>query len=165
MKRNQEYWTAAEHKALLTARSFSDLVTIAVRVLNRMPKPISQVCGPISTGGLGNIAENLKVFEAALGYLISQGVTVFDPMPFENHFFHLLERGQGSRNNNQLLTEFYLPIFNSRLISRLYFIHGWETSEGATWEHGLSQRLRLEINYLPQDFMVKGEPTIPPPES
>lgn len=147
MKRNGQYWTNQDKAALPAATSFSDLAVIAVSVLSRMPPPISQVCGPISTGGLGSLEKNLAVFDAAIDRLIKQGIVIFDQMPFEDHMFRIMEDGWGTRQNNALLTDFYLPIFESGRIARLYFISGWESSKGANWEHQQAQRLGLEIVY------------------
>lgn len=159
MKRNGQYWTHDDEAALPAARSFTELAVVALRVVARMPKPIAQVCGPISTGGLGNIAKNFGVFDATIGHLIQQGITVFDQIPFEEHIFRIIENRWGTRQNNQLLEEFYLPIFSSGHVARLYFIHGWDTSTGAVWEHQQAQQRGLEIIYLEPDI-VRGQ--LPP---
>lgn len=158
MKRNRHYWTDVEKTALPAARSFSDLAAIALTVLERMPQPISQVCGPISTGGLGSIEKNIAVFDTTIDNLIQRGIMVFDQMPFEEHIFRIIENQRGTRQSSMLLEEFYRPIFESRHVSRLYFIHGWESSEGASWEHVLGQQLGMEIVYLPHlAHLAKGE--------
>lgn len=149
MKRNGHFWTDENKAALITARSFIDLSSVALAILARMPKPVAQVCGPISTGGLGSIEKNLVAFDATIDHLMQQGISVFDQMPFEDHIFRIVENKWGTRQNNMLLEEFYRPIFESHHVSRLYFIHGWESSEGANWEHKLGQQLGMEISYLP----------------
>jgi hypothetical protein len=148
MKRNGHYWTEEDKIALKAAQFFPDLAGIALRVLARMPKPIAHVCGPISTGGVGSIKGNLAVFDATIDYLIAQGINVFDQVPFEVPVFRIIGAKRGSRENNMLLNQFYLPIFESGHVSKLYFIHGWESSEGANWEHRQAQRLGMEIEYL-----------------
>lgn len=148
MKRNRHYWTEEDRAALEAAQNFPDLTVIALRVLDRMPKPIAQVCGPISTGGVGNIEGNLVVFDATIDYLITQGHNVFDQVPFERPVFRIIGENRGTVTNNRLLNEFYLPIFESGNVSILYFIHGWESSEGANWEHRQAERLGMKIVYL-----------------
>lgn len=152
MKRNQQYWTSVELETLERATSFVDLVPPAMAVLGRMPQPIGQVCGPISTGGRGTIMANLAVFDATVDCLIQKGIIIFDQMPFEEHIFRIVENQWGSRQNNLLLNEFYLPIFESGRICCLYFIDGWQSSEGATWEHEQARRLNMHIVYLAPDF-------------
>lgn len=146
--RNHKYWKPADTAALETANSFAELSEIALRVLKRMPKPVGQVCGPISSGGLGSIPANLKRFDETIGELIKSGNKVFDQVPFESHFFRLIERGQGAHGQG-LLEQFYLPLFESGLVDTLYFIPGWESSKGARWEHAQAKRLGITIVYLP----------------
>ncbi len=148
MQRNEQYWTQQDKLSLFSASTFSDLAIIALNVLAKMPKPISEVCGPISTGGLGSIEKNIEFFDAVIGLLMKRGLTVFDQMPFQEHIFRIVQNRWGSRQNNQLLNEFYLPIFQSGLVDQLYFMPGWETSEGATWEHEQAQSLGIEIVYI-----------------
>lgn len=148
IKRNQVYWTPEDIAALERAQSFGELSKIALRVLSRMPKTVGQVCGPISTGGVGSIPGNLKVFDQTIQQLVDKGVHIFDQMPFEEHFFRIIQAEWGTRHNNQLLTDFYLPILQSGHIKTLYFMRGWQSSQGATWEHEKAQRLGIRIVYL-----------------
>lgn len=153
MKRNGQYWTEDEKQKLNLAQSFGELVPIALAVLGRMPQPIGQVAGPISTGGLGTVQENIAVFDATIELLIQQGLTIFDQVPFEDHIFRLREGRDPKEANRALLNKFYLPIFNANLISHLYFIHGWESSEGANWEHEQAERLGMQITYLEKNLV------------
>ena len=145
MKRNQQFWTPDDQQTIVAAQSFVELSHVALAVLGRMPQPVGQVCGPISTGGLGSIKKNLAVFDATIDRLIAEGRTIFDQMPFEEHFFRIINSAWATRHNNQLLEDFYRPIFESRQVSTLYFIPGWESSKGATWEHELGQHLCLSL--------------------
>lgn len=145
--RNHDYWKPEDMEALEQAQSFGELSKIAMRILNRMPQPVGQVCGPISTGNK-SIEENLKVFNETVQQLVDEGKTIFDQIPFEDYIFRLLETGKGSREKDQLLNEFYLPLFESGLVKTFYFIPGWKSSHGATWEHEQAKRLGIEIVYL-----------------
>lgn len=147
--RNHKYWKPEDIAALETANSFAELSEIALRVLKRMPKPIGQVCGPISSGGLGSIEANLKRFDQTIEELINHGNKIFDQVPFEKYIFRLIETGRGTRDQNQLLEQFYLPILESGLIDIMYFLPGWESSNGARWEHAQAKRLGIKIVYLP----------------
>ena len=146
--RNQSYWTPEDIAALETAQSFAELSQVAMKVLKRMPQPVGQVCGPISSGGLRSIEKNLKQFDETIAELISHGNTVFDQVPFEKYIFRLIETGRGTRDKDQLLKEFYLPLFESGLVSTFYFIPGWESSNGAKWEYQQAKRLGIRIVYL-----------------
>lgn len=121
-----------------------------------MPQPIGQVCGPISTGGLGSLEKNLDVFHATIERLVCQDVVVFNQMPFESVILAMRSGYESAQESNQaLLDEFYFPIFSSGLVRNVYFIHGWESSYGAKWER--EQALRFDINIidLPKGFLSR----------
>ena len=143
-----EYWEAADYAALEEAQRIADMTAIGLRVAARMPQPVGDVCGPISNGGVGSIEGNLKVFRQTITRLTEEGNTIFDQMPFEEHIHRVVhdEFGQGAKT--ELLEGFYRPLFESGSIKRLYFITGWESSDGARWEHEAGQQLGLEIIYL-----------------
>lgn len=145
---NREYWTDEVRRAALEAKTFEELAQTALVVLKQLPKPVGQVCGPISTGGVGSIEGNLRRFQETIERLVRQGRVLFDQMPFEEHIFRVVENTWGARQNKLLLEQFYRPVFESRHVSTLYFIPGWESSEGAAWEHELGRQLQMEIVYL-----------------
>jgi len=73
-------------------------------------------------------------------------------MPFERPMQDmknaLQEKFPGKNIGLKLLKEFYLPLFKSGYITKLYFKHDWKTSMGARWEHKQAKKLGLEIIYL-----------------
>lgn len=148
------HWRKEYLDAVKNARSYEEMGEIAIEHLREMPQPISQVCGPISTGGHNDVGQNLEVFDATIRKLMLNGENVFNQMPFEWPMQKLRMKSPLSKDetNNALLNRFYLPVFNSGLISRLYFIHGWEDSHGSKWEHGKANELGLGIEYLPKDY-------------
>ncbi len=121
---------------------------IAFRVLSRMPQPIEQVCGPISTGGRGSLLANLIAFNEVIVELQAQGKHVFDQMPFEQPMQRVKAGLPLDQYPTILLDEFYLPIFESGLIQKLQFMPEWESSFGARWEHAQAERLGIEIAYI-----------------
>ena len=147
---HQAYLFAEDTIDCQAAKTFAALATVALRTLERMPQPIGQVCGPISTGGKGSIKANLVTFAEAIEWLQGQGRNIFNQMPFEEHIFRIIDGGYNTQVNNQLLEEFYLPIFASNLVTTFYFIPGWESSHGATWEHEQIQKHGYAIEYLQQ---------------
>jgi hypothetical protein len=142
----KRYWEEKDFQDLEKAQSVKDLFTIAERITERMPKPFVQVCGPISTGGLGSIESNLKVFDEVILSLQNTGLNVFDQRPFEATMQRLEE--QKGAYLKDILTDFYFPLFNSGKISAFYFIPKWETSFGATKEHEKAKELGIPIIYL-----------------
>jgi len=145
----KQYWKEKDWQDLESSLSVKDLYTIAERIISRMPKPFVGVCGPIATGGLGSFEKNINFFNQKIKELQSKGFVVFDQMPFEEPMQRIksedLKKGD---YQNDILNDFYLPIFKSGLVSQFYFIPGWESSFGANWEHKLAQELGIEIVYL-----------------
>lgn len=143
-----QYWTDADFADLATAATYHELFVIAERILQRMPDNLTQVCGPISTGGLGSIEANLTVFDKTIKELQATGRLVFDQMYFEVPMQRL--KADVSRVAEQnLLDDFYLAIFKTGKISTLYFMPNWESSYGAQWEHRTGEELGLTIEYAP----------------
>ncbi len=147
-KKTKEYWKDQDWKDLEKVENVADLYTIAERIITRMEKPLIQVCGPIGTGGLGSIEKNLDAFNNTILYLQSKGLSVFDQMPFEAQMQNLKKKFSAEKVVNNILNDFYLPIFKSGSISTFYFMPNWQTSFGAKWEHEEAQRLGIEIIYL-----------------
>lgn len=146
-KITKQYWVEKDWQDLKRAESIADLYVIATRVINRLPKPIVTVCGPIATGGLGSIDKNLNAFNQMIIRLQNSGLNVFDQMPFEETMQELTRKLQKGEYPESILKDFYLPIFESGMISESYFIPGWESSHGANWEHDQFKRLCIKINY------------------
>ena len=144
----KKYWEKRDWEDLEKAKSMSDMRVIALRVIERMPKPIVQVCGPIATGGLGSIEKNLDIFNKTIQKLQKKGLNVFDQMPFEAPMQKLKEEVSTKDVVDSIMNDFYLPIFNSGIISAFYFLPEWQGSHGANLEHELAQKIGIKISYL-----------------
>ena len=149
------YWKFHNFLDLKKATTYSDLGKIATDVLQNMPQPIGQVCGPISTGGCDSVEENLKYFNLTIEELNRRGYIVFNQMPFEVPMQEMkIATGLPKEEaNKKLLEEFYYPIFESGLIKRLYFMHSWKTSHGSRIERQRAIDRRISIETLPVDFL------------
>jgi len=136
------------------AKSFSQLNLVAMNVLSRINGPTGQVCGPITTGGFGNVSDNLKVFERTILQLVDQDKALFNQVPFEKPMQKVRELyGIGLKTDMQLLEDFYLPIFDSGIIDTLYFINGWESSRGSRWEREMGLERGFTFIDLPKGFV------------
>lgn len=141
--------------AMDNAKSYEELVPIAIEILKSMPQPVGQVCGPLTTGGAGSLKKNLEIFENTVHKLSDAGNNIFNQLPFEKPINAMRNNyGKHEDEKNQILLDrFYLYLFNSGLIKKLYFIHGWQSSHGAKWEREIAEKLGLEIIDLPKDFL------------
>jgi hypothetical protein len=148
-----KYWTPNDRIAVGKARTFTDLATIALAILARMQCEIQMVSGPISTGGVGSIEGNRKVFEGIIEILVTDfNVNIFSQMPFEDKMVELYRVWHAEHPHEKyclpILNDFYEPIFLSGMIIALNFIHDWESSFGARWEHENCPRWNLTRKYL-----------------
>jgi hypothetical protein len=141
------YWDEQDYKDLENAKEYKDLLPIALRVIDKIESPISQVCGPISTGGHGSIKENGKEIIQAIESLRASGKNIFNQMPLEHQIRKIMEN-DSNEYPYKLLEDVYLPLFKSGKIETLYFVFDWQTSTGAKWEHEQAQKLGLKIEYL-----------------
>ncbi|MBI3334962.1 MAG: NUDIX domain-containing protein [Candidatus Portnoybacteria bacterium] len=143
-----EYITQKNRKMLEKAKTFSHLVPAAFDIIKRMPQPVGQVCGPISTGGTGSLERNLERMSKAIDDLKAKEVTIFDQMPFQKPMRRIRNLYKDERWRLDLLEQFYLPLFESGLVDTLYFLPDWKTSHGAEWEHAQAVRLGIKRMYL-----------------
>lgn len=153
MKQSLQHWKEEEIKELEQAQTFEHLRDVALRIVQRMPGPIGQVCGPIATGGRGSIEKNLEIFEFAIDKLVAEGKIIFNQMPFEPHMQRLVKRGP--TYSYELLETFYLPIFSSGKIKTVYFLPDWMSSTGAKWEYVKSIEHGLERVFLEPGFLAE----------
>lgn len=146
------YWQDHHFAKLNGLNDFAEMFALALNILDTIPSPITQICGPITTGAL-TLEENVLVFKQTITALAQQGHTVFNQMPFQNAMERICKKLEVQGYPMEILDEFYLPLFESGKIRILYFIPGWEQSTGARWEHEQGKRLGLTIKYLPTDWV------------
>ena len=158
------FWTEQDKDDLSRAKNFNELFQIAILVLQRLkitvePKKVScsarkrkviMVCGPITSGGLGSVRDNLKVFGKYIRRMSSRGYAVFSQLRFEGAMWRIRTEMKCSEEdrNKMLLEIFYGQLFRSGYIDEFFFIPGWETSFGASWEHEFIKKLGKPIYYL-----------------
>lgn len=125
------------------------LAKVAAFVIQRMPPPVAMVSGPISTGGKGSVAANMRAMRKTIDNLSRKSVKVFDQTIFEPQMKKIAKaRPEYSAHETALLEEFYLPLLKSGLIGLICFMPDWKSSFGARWEHKQAKRLKIDIMYL-----------------
>ena len=73
---SQDLMTPAHYRLIKEAKTHADLLKVAEEVLKMMDGPVSMVCGPISTGGLGCINKNITRFRQVIHHLQGQGYNI-----------------------------------------------------------------------------------------
>ncbi len=152
-----EHWTEKEVNILKGISTLEELAEIAISIVTRMSvtgKEIVQICGPMSTGGLGNLRDNMMRFSLAINKATENGIMVFDQTPFQNKIIQIcsFKEGQG-KYNYEILEIFYRKIFESGHVHRVLFLPGWEGSVGASWERELTIKLGLIVEDYPIEWL------------
>ncbi len=139
------------------AKTYDELAVVGIKVLKSMPQPIGMVCGPVTSGGVGNVKENIRRLKYAMHKLTQEGKIIFNQAQFEDAMREFLTTyGKTKEESNLILLEgFYKRVFESGLLKILYFMPDWQSSFGATWEREQGKRLGLEIIDLPESFINK----------
>lgn len=142
-------------KALTTVgTSLVGLREIALSVIDGMPPDIHMVSGPMTTGGLGTIPENLAVLYRTVEWLGEhENLNIFSQFPFEEAMiaYHAVW-AKTCRPGDYcwpILHDFYAYLFATRKIKKIHFIHGYRQSTGANWEHEQCDLWGIEKRYLP----------------
>lgn len=150
------HWKPHHLELVKTLDTYAGMRELAFAMLQDLPGPIIQVCGPLTTGGRGSFKANVEALHDAIHWLVGQGKNVFDQRPFETPMRRLVEARITPGYAYDLLTEFYLPLFESGHIKELHFLHDWESSTGARWEYEQGIRLGIAIFHIPPDFLGRG---------
>ena len=148
-----KHWILTDYQLLERARSFHDLFQLAANIMTRFEGDLHMVSGPISTGGVGTIDGNRRVFEKAIEMLATeQKLNVFSQMPFEDKMVELYKQWHSENPREDycspILTDFYEPLFSLGRVKVLHFIRGWQSSVGARWEHDNCVQWEIERRYL-----------------
>lgn len=149
-KMSRHLMTPEHYARIKSANDHYELRVVAESIIALMDDPIGMVCGPISTGGLGTIEANEQQFIAAINRLVVLGHNIFDQMVFEPRMKDLIVETE--EYDWRILEHFYEPLFLSGRIRQKFFIPGWQSSTGATWEREQAKKLGITIIDLDSNF-------------
>lgn len=128
-----------------SAKDLPSLVLIAKEMLEKMPRPRVQICGPISTGSTKTVQENINYLERSILLFESNKINIFNQLLFEPQFNKIANwKPTKEYSDMPILEEFYGKIFESKLIDKIYFLPGWEKSFGAQWEYNCAKKFKIE---------------------
>jgi hypothetical protein len=146
---------------LNSAQTFEELADIGINILKQMSlsgKPIVEICGPVSTGGLGSIEKNLKQLEEAINIAKKKGLQVFNQTPFEGAMSRLSVKYPKVNGYPVAILEiFYRKLFESSFISKFLFLPDWQSSKGATWERNIAPTLGIKVEEYPKEWLSEIE--------
>jgi hypothetical protein len=139
------------------AETFEELASIAIDMLNEIYTSediIVQICGPISTGGSGDIRKNINRFKKSIEIARKKGLKVFDQTPFEESVARLSSKYKKVDGYCiDILEIFYRRIFESKLVGKVLFLPDWQSSRGARWEREITTKLGLIIEDYPIEWL------------
>lgn len=139
------------------ADSFSELANLALEELRNQGGNMCVVCGPITTGGRGSAEDNIAALKAVIAHLQDVGERVFDQTPYEATLWTLKDRWELAGHKGYclpILTEFYLLLYQSGMITKAYFLPDWHSSTGAAWERRMLSELKIMITDFPLDLLT-----------
>lgn len=146
------YYLPEDIARMSSCQTYEELHEVAFAVFSRIDGEASMICGPITSGGLGCPRENLRVFELATRLVAKHEPSLFTQLPFENAMARIRAEGRHYKGDLHLLEAFYLPLFRSRKMQKLFFLPHWETSRGTLWEHRQAEELGIRRLYIRPRF-------------
>ena len=105
-----KYWTEEDKMLVDQATSMTELSLIALAIIERMPQPLVQVFGPMTTGGCGSFKDNIARFQKAIDFLESKGFAVFNQLPFQTAMIKISESRKTADYDWSILFDFYQHI-------------------------------------------------------
>lgn len=156
-------WKEEQLHRMRTPRTFDGLGEVVVSIVREMAEDadgkLHQVCGPISSGGLGSMEDNLRVFQTSIN-VVSQRYQchVFNQLPLQDKLVELYLAWRAEYPKEEycwdILEKVYGPIFRSDCIEVGHFIPRWHTSTGTRWERETLQELDILMKEIPEEWIL-----------
>jgi hypothetical protein len=155
-----DHWTVEETQALKWVCTYEDAADIAIKILKKMSAnghQVVQICGPMSTGGLGNFKDNMARFKKSIESAERYGLLVFNQLPFQDAIIRISSFDENSNGNQSydmaILEVFYRKVFESGYVKKTLFLPGWQSSKGAQWERDLVESLGIVMEDYPVEWL------------
>lgn len=153
------HWTPKLKRALKLANTddLEDITEIALEVISRIPNRVDMVFGPITSGGLGNLRDNVTVMKRAIHILWhEENRDIFSQLPFKAKMLEFKRKWDRQYPEADycwpIMVNFYRKLFASGRISQGNFLYGWEESTGTKWEHEFAPKYRIAVRHLPMEL-------------
>lgn len=151
-------WSQDYLEAASKAKTVNELYCISIEAIaSTHKKDIHMVIGPMTTGGAGNLDLNMARHKKVVEHFLSQGICVFDQSQIDDDMSRIIDTINIKGYPWLLFEDFFGPLFESGIISKLHLLPDWETSTGTKWEHEKARSLGIELNYLTEDFVASIE--------
>lgn len=157
MDASNEFWTEEDAAHLRETTTLEEAGRIAIGVLERMRatgKEIVQVCGPMTTGGLGSLEANMERFRYAIARAKEEGLLIFDQTPFQEAIDTLTAHDGTNNYCDDILEVFFRGVLGSGHVSRALFLPDWESSRGACWEWEFVRSCGIPASPYPEAWLL-----------
>ena len=154
LTKNGFNWKRSHNKAT----SIQGLAEILYEFFNSFARnkreEVLQICGPMSTGGLGNFEDNMRLFNFAVEKATENGLLVFNQIPFQGAMIRIIQWEPGQPYCVDLLEVFYRKVLESGLIHRTLFLPDLaEFQRSSIWERELVKRLGIVADEFPVHWL------------
>jgi hypothetical protein len=163
-----EHWCDKDHELLSACDTFEKLAEKGIQLLYRVYEgakrgTVAFIAGPMTTGGIGGFKQNLQLHEHTIAVAREQRLTVFNQIPFQNHMIRIGKLGSKLKFEVTdtdyplaIITDFYYPLFESKLISDFLLLPGYQSSRGAMLElHKAVEVERISIRGYPKAWYTE----------
>ena len=163
MRKTMNYFSPDDIDDIAAAEKIEELVSIALSVLDRMPKPVCWVGGPMTTGLRTNEDNKERLRQTILRFK-EQGATVFNYLPLQKKAMDILRREFGDEQllrdqehqlQERLRDELYAPIFESGKINELRIMPQSGASFNVQWMRGFARGKGITIKLIPEELVPK----------
>lgn len=159
----ERYYTRTHASALRRATTYEHLYAVGSQVLAGMQarygdgKTVVLICGPMTTGGLGDLERNMRLFRSAINVFYGHRYATTDEVPFsqipcQDGIKTVSKFDPTAPYDERILTDFYRRLFQLQIIKRFYFLRGWQGSRGACAEMRYAKELSIETRDYPSDL-------------
>jgi hypothetical protein len=157
-----KYFTQTDLEAIANANSFSELLAVALIILERMPAKVIGLCDPLSTSRKN---DNQEKFRKTIEALCKYDLPIFNEIPFEKKIVELKDKWF-AENKNQThclpqMEEFYKPILKTGRVKTMLCFPDWDTKFTSYWLNEEAIRAKVELIYFPRDFNQADTKRIP----
>ncbi len=139
------FYIEEDYRLIDKAKTFETLLVVALRILKRMPQPVTMIFGPTTSGGLSSVTRNLERLNNLIMRMLLKRPRIFSQMPFEERIQEIREARQYFYCDDHLMDIFYRPMLASGYVETLYFIFDWKTSVETSLIRAEGIRLGLKV--------------------
>lgn len=150
-----DHWTEEDHAEQDRCESMHHLAELGIKLAKRLKEQspdgsVILLSGPMTTGGLGSFDRNIKLFECAIIVAREKGLTVYNQLPFQKGMIRILGlnrnpsfKAEAAGYPMSILTDFYGPLLDSKLVSDLFQLRDHASSFGARWEEARARLVEM----------------------